>query len=222
MKPIIRWTVGPKKYLCDDLILRKSIKNFQLIYGDKFEYFLCFNGRNESEFFDIKNVNFYQQSHIKNMDVPKGVSWKLYPPRLNIKTHEIFIDHDLIIIDKIDKILNFVENKNHFIYSRSLHRNYGQFDSKVKPGFRLNSGLFGVPPNFNFVGIEEIKWDQYFDEQGFVASLLCQQKNLIEIPLSEIMICDGVELTRNVKGYHMVNNGQRENSWISFLKKTVL
>lgn len=220
-KPLVRWTVGPARSDVDDLILKRSVKNFRLLYGDSFDCVLCFNGRGVRDFEGLE-INTVEQSPVDGLPEPHGVVWKLYPPRLRPNSHEIFIDHDVVLVDRLPQIDAFLSRGDAFLYSESPpdSRNYGRFNALVKEGFRLNSGLFGVPPGFEFDFSLVGEWEDYFDEQGFVAASLCRKKNLVKVGLEDLWICDSEEIPR-AKGYHFVHDG-RDDSWLRFLRMATI
>ena len=221
-KPLIRWTIGPPACRHDCAILKRSIRNFLSLYGDQFDYLLCVNGRSLSEFDSINpKVKLMKQVPVLGCPNPKGCAWKLYPPRIRPESHEIFIDHDLVFVDVIEKVNDFLASKNSFIYAQSEFRNYGRFDGIVSKGFRLNSGIFGIPPGKSLDIASAGDWVEYFDDQGFIASIFCREKNLIRIDLEEIWICDKECMPKFAKGYHFVKD-RRDKSWLNFLRSTTI
>lgn len=221
-KPIVRWTVGPPRSKFDDLILRRSISNFRSIYGDIFDYVACLNGRPSSGLESL-GVELFVQEPVRGMPGPRHVAWKLYPPRLRPESHEIFIDHDVVILERIRKVDELLSSVDAFMCSSSSppNRNYGRFDLLIGEGFHLNSGLFGLPPHFNFDFGLVGEWSDYFDEQGFVAASLCHQTNLIRLGLDDIWICDGDSLPIATKGYHFVHE-RRDEMWKKFVRMTTI
>lgn len=221
-KPLVRWTVGPSGFRHDDLILHRSVCNFRRIYGDTFDYAICFNGRPRSEL-DGLGVDLVEQKPVGGMPEPHGVAWKLYPPRLRPHSHELFIDHDLVFVDRLPHIELFLSLPDSFVYTQCPVglRNYGAFESAIPEGFRLNSGLFGLPPGFSFDLSAVDSWGGYFDEQGFVASSICRQKSLIEVPIEDVWICDGDEMRWRAKAFHFVHD-KREEAWARFFKRAAI
>lgn len=167
-------------------------------------------------------VDVLEQAPVPGLPEPHGVAWKLYPPRLRPETHEIFIDHDVVLTKRLPQIDLFLSRADAFLYSESPSgaRNYGRFDALVERGFRMNSGLFGVPPGFRFDFSLVGEWRDYFDEQGFVAASLCRKKNLVKVGLDDLWICDGDEMPR-AKGYHFVHD-RREDMWRRFVRMTTI
>lgn len=220
-KPVVRWTAGPPRSRFDDAILRRSVIDFRKFYGDVFDCFLCLNGRDALGLDDLGAEVIIQKPTIGTLE-PKGVAWKLYPPRLRPESHEIFIDHDVVLVERIDAIEEFLASEDAFLYSGSspASRNYGRFGSLVDDGFHLNSGLFGLPPGFRFDFGLVGEWRDYFDEQGFVAASLCHRPNLIKVGIEDLWICDGDEIPK-AKGYHFVHD-RREEMWKRFIRMTTI
>lgn len=221
-RPIARWTVGPSRSRFDDLILRRSVTNFRLLYGDLFDCVLCVNGR-DAQGLENLGLEIVEQSQIQGLPSPRGVAWKLYPPRLRPHSHELFIDHDLVFVDRLPHIELFLSLSDSFVYTQCPVglRNYGAFESAIPEGFRLNSGLFGLPPGFSFDLSAVDSWVGYFDEQGFVASSICRQKSLIEVPIEDVWICDGDEIRWRAKAFHFVHD-KREEAWARFFKRAAI
>lgn len=96
-KPIIRWTIGGNVSQHGIDCLGNSINCWKDLYGDSFDYFLCYNN------IDVNKLNFgvnliNQHEHLNSLSIqPNSTAWKLYPPRISLQSHEIFIDNDLII-----------------------------------------------------------------------------------------------------------------------------
>ena len=154
---------------------------------------------------------------------PEGVAWKLYPPRLRPDAHEVFIDHDVVFVDRLSKIDRFLSRDDAFIYSQSFSESglYGRFRSSVTHGFRLNSGFFGLPPQFLFSLDGLPAWGDRHDEQGFVASMLCRQDDTIRVDLDELWICADDRLPMGAKGYHFCGSN-RDRSWPVFVGRTTI
>lgn len=221
-KALVRWTVGPADSKFDDAILRRSILNFRKIYGDRFDCVVCFNGR-ESSSLDSLGIHTLRQEPLKDSPEPEGVAWKLYPPRLRPEAHEIFIDHDIVFVERLSKIDRFLSTDDAFIYSQAFSENglYGRFRSSVTHGFRLNSGFFGLPPGFSFSMEGMPPWGDRHDEQGFVASMLCRRRNLIRVDLDELWICADERMPTTARGYHFCGTN-RDRSWPRFVGRTAI
>ena len=134
---------------------------------------------------------------------PVGVAWKLYPPRLDPLRHELFIDNDLILLRRIKEIDQFLAGDCTLLLGETS-RTYGRFDKFVPPGRCINSGLFGVPPDFSIKNYVDLyvgsSWEHNaraehtknvtFDEQGLVAFALLSYPRSVIIPATSITNCE--------------------------------
>lgn len=189
MKTIIRWTIGEVSdhgFAC----LKFSVKKVIEMYGRRnFEYFICHNGESESRLRPcVSGVGLLRQEEFTDsLPTPPGgsfgVSWKLYPPRIDLDAYEIFMDNDVVLHKKID----FEKYKDICFISEALKRSYGSFDGQIKGTLVMNSGLFGLPQGFDFslalsnaIAKFDVKWDNsYFEEQGLVAYVISNEKHVV-------------------------------------------
>ena len=219
-KPIIRWTIGNASKEGIDC-LKFSVKNIVRIYKKEFDYFICFNKINKDKIkwakdYNIKLVN--QEEYKKSLDTEPidHPCWKLYPPRLNIESYEIFIDNDLVIDRRLD--FNIFIKNNYFFISEAIKQSYGTMQKTIIKKPYLNSGLFGIPPGFDFreeinstIKKFNIKWtNSHFEEQAIVAYILIKNSCKI-ISLKEIYVCYD-EIKESNFGFHFVglNSGNKK------------
>ena len=221
MKPIIRWTIGNVSKL-GIKCLHTSVNLMLNIYGDKFDYYICHNSIDLNKIRKLERyARFIDQKKITDCLSIKPVEncccWKFYPPRINIKVHEIFIDNDLIIHEEMPAIEEFLKSDDLFMVTEGHQSYYGKFQNKIKKDFMICAGFFGLPPNFNFSKhlnenfnilkewksasyMEKVlktkiltldEWDkrnlEWFDEQGLMAFIL-QNKKLKVVPMSEVQL----------------------------------
>lgn len=199
MKPLVRWTIGGNVHDLGVECLRLSIKSLKKVYGSLFDYVICFNNLSEKNLQTLAkfDTSLYEQVEDEEMEYKaQGVAWKLYPPRLRYGSHEIFIDNDLIIYERSEIIEKFLENENETIASQG-YGYYGKYEKHIKTQIHLNSGFFGIGPNFKFG--EHIKyyqsqdtvkdWENYFDEQGLVAACLFNNSFCKIITMEDISHC---------------------------------
>lgn len=231
MNPLARWIIGPVKPN-GFKVLRVAVENFRNLYP-QFDLLICHNQLNDNEihFLESLQVPLYQQSYTDQFCEPKGVAWKLYPPRMRAESHEIVMDNDLVLIEKIPQIETFLSETNHVLYYEAARRDYGCFNKFVPTQVVLNSGIYGMPPDFNLhskiqnlfiqAGIKEwtnsCNQGRYtWDEQGIVAAALSNHKNLIKIDLTQITNCE-LDLTKG-QGYHFVgiNRYTKHKPWIEW------
>lgn len=186
LKPLLRWVIGPMSYYGLKLF-KITVKRIKKIYGNKFDYLICHNNNiNISDLLDL-NVNFFDQSKLRANSKKYDVSWKLFPIRLRKSSHELVIDSDILVINKISQIDIFLQSSNHSLVYEGLYGNYGIYKEKIPINLKLNSGIYGMPPGFDF-HFTQREFSQ-FDEQGLICSHLIKKKyNLI--PLSIVPIID--------------------------------
>jgi hypothetical protein len=205
-KPIFRWTIGdvePDGFEC----LLESIHSFLSFYDC--EPVVCYNcpheriSQIESRLFPfVRFIN--QRDHINSCPVPPiGVSWKLYPPRLDRIRHELVIDNDIVLNRRVNQIDQFIFGCGTLLLGETS-RTYGRFDKHVPPDRCINSGLYGMPPGFDmqkFVSFyagsgwemnahAEHKQNKTFDEQGLVAFALLLNPYCVIIPHTTITNCE--------------------------------
>ncbi len=199
--------------------LKFSISIFKKIYGEKFRYIVCHNNCDTNLL--PQDIELIDQSKINKVSSKFGNVWKLVPPRLEIGTHEIFIDNDLIIYENIKQIGKFIESTNAAIATEALSNNQnsysnhlaGMFLKKDKEAPLINSGFFGIPPHFDLnAEIQKRhtgKWNGCFDEQGLVNLVLTECLDLEIIGLDQIWITDK-EFKIGKSGMHFVglNSGK--------------
>jgi len=150
------------------------------------------------------SIELFDQSHYaENAIPPKGVAWKLYPPRLFPDDHELCIDNDIVFLDPIQEIDRFYTGDCTLVLEGSS-RTYGRFERCVPVGYQINSGVYGMPPGFNlqkyidFFVREEWEENAYgqhaasktFDEQGLVAVSLLSYGKFVIIPQQTLTNCE--------------------------------
>lgn len=222
-KTIVRWTVGDvsdQGLAC----LRLSVRKFIEIYGrEHFRYFVCHNGISEKKL-DWLNGAIELLDQEKFTDTlpipPSGVSWKLYPPRIDLDAREVFIDNDLVLYKKID----LERMSNGCFISEAIRRVYGSFDTKIQSFVNMNSGFFGLSPGFDFqselsrtINEFNIDWrSSYFEEQGAVAYILHKKPHWIAM-MNEITVVNPDQFERGCLkskfGAHFIglNSGRHEH-----------
>jgi hypothetical protein len=220
-KPIWRWTLGP---VSDQgfYILKESVKKIKQTYGTTFQYVVCWNGLTPKQLDQLKQikVDLFQQMPDSLPYPPKNEMWKLYPPRLDMNVHEIVVDNDIVIFDKIPIIDQFLESNFNLLYE-GLHRSLGSYDRYVPPGLRINSGIYGVPPGFDLkAGILHLLsndktpgWKDRFDDQGIIAHVLTKNGNFQILRQSTVPILEPqmVAPKTGCQGMHFVFANRMES-----------
>jgi len=229
-KPLVRFTIGSVTKFGFDC-LKRAIKQIQKLYPC--DITVCFNCDKKHVKYLKKELNvflFDQSVHLNDDLTPMGVAWKLYPPRLDINRHEIIIDNDIILESTIDEIDDFLSCDDHCLMLQGISRTYGRFEKHVPANLMINSGLFGLPPGFDFATYVKNhagnNWEENatgihsesvtFDEQGLVALILSNQKHFL-IPNTTITNCER-KLMRG-KGMHFIglNRWKRHEPYSEWL-----
>ena len=214
---VARWTIGPttpEGLKCLEL----SIESFLSLY-DAYPV-LCYNCCNANLgpiLEKFQHLELLDQTKIISEIKPIGVAWKLHPTRVYPDSHEISIDNDIVFNERIPEIDEFFKGNGTLLLEGSS-RNYGRFEKHVPKGFRINSGIYGMPPGFNLqkyfdfylgaMGQWEInafgehKQNKTFDEQGFVATALLNSPKFAIIPESTVTNCERHLI--NGKGCHFI------------------
>jgi len=220
MKPLMRWTLGDSVSQEGIDCLQQSISSIKKLYNDKFDFVICHSGDNVNDL-QLGNVSFFDQRKATNSLTikPFKTSWKLYPPRLRINSHEIFIDNDVVLYERHPIIDNFLSND--FIFcTEAAYRRYGIYDSLVKSNDNLNTGFFGLPPHFDFAAKLNKRiignWQTWFDEQGLVSSIFVESEEFHLVSLSDVWVC--ADYFRWGKyGIHFVGlNGGKTEYWKNY------
>lgn len=235
-KPILRWTVGN---VSDEGIecLKLSIKWICKIYGDTFDYYLCHNNIDLDKLNWIKNTSIKllnQHDYVSDLNINpmnNNPCWKLYPPRIDINRHEIFIDNDLIIYKRLPVIDKFLERNNLLFITEAIRRSNGSFDSIIKSTKNLNTGLFGLYPGFDLknrinetLNLKIIKtWSCHLDEQGLLAYIF-HNSDYELVTLDDIYVChQDYQYKIGKYGQHFVElNRQVTCHWITFLNSKLI
>ena len=219
-KPLARWTIGNSTKDGYDCLLL-SINSFLKFYD--IEIAICYNCDKKKLPIELNQFTLIdQKKHLQIGPNPKGVAWKLYPPRLDKNRHEISIDNDIVFNKRINQIDQFFYS-NTTLLLEDKRRTYGRFENHVPPGFNINSGIYGMPPGFDlesfiifYAGNEweknalyEHDKNETFDEQGLVALALLSNKDYIIIPKETITDCrdtivDGC-------GHHFIGLNREKN-----------
>jgi hypothetical protein len=211
---LFRWTIGnttPNGLLC----LKHSIKYIKKFFPEA-SYYVLYNDKKP----DVEGVTLIDQKQYQNSlpIPPQGCAWKLYPPRLNINAYEFFIDNDVIVTNPLKL------DTTKIILAKGKGQKFGYFNSWLPKKTTINSGLFGLPPEFNFhtkimttlalTGFKKWTTNQSskdpftFDEQGMVALILGKENH----QLVDLSILESHEpLVQNDIGYHFVQLNRVEN-----------
>lgn len=207
MKPLIRWTIGgclPQGLA----VLRESILRTMAAFGrDSFDWMVCYNNMERSDLEFVQHISprisLYEQSWkecaipdyqatIKDADgtvshkceIRGGSLWKLCPARLREESHEIILDNDIVFQTMPRQIRSFLERDDTTLLLEEYLSFLGRYTPFFDEGAAYNSGLIGLPPDFDFGGELLKAWKtlgsfrnlSYADEQGLVTFVLKQSK----------------------------------------------
>ena len=202
---VARWTIGPVSEAGLEC-LSLSVASFILHHPDT-KIVICHNcpaNNLEDIVARFPHATLIDQSEYLESDIPPmGVAWKLYPPRLFPDAYELCIDNDIVFVDQIKEIESFYSG-DHTLLLEGSTRNYGKFEQHVPAGYCINSGVYGMPPGFNFQKYLRFyvtsNWEQNafgphaasktFDEQGIVALSLLSYGKFIIIPETTLTNCE--------------------------------
>lgn len=189
-KPLFRITVGPVKEFGVSL-LRKSVRLIKKNYPEA-DIVVCYNQIDPAILGSIEKVN--QADFADSLPyTPKKECWKLYPPRLRLNSHEIVMDNDILLFRRVPEIDEFLSSHRPLLFEGRF-RVYGKYENLVPQPFAINSGIFGLPPRFDFQQAiktfcsndTEKAWTQWCDDQGVVGGILLKLDPIL-IKLESVM-----------------------------------
>lgn len=235
-KPILRWTVGnvsDQGLLC----FRMAVKKLFRLYEDTFDYYCLHNSIdvNRLQFLKDYPITFIDQtSHKNDLDLPaveKNPCWKLYPSRLDINRQEIFLDNDLILYRRLPAIDRFLSGESSFFITEAVARSYGAFNRINKRHHKINTGLFGIPPEFDFAAelnatVKKVNlpnWYTHLDEQGCVANIF-EQRKFEFVTLDQVYVCHpDFPYKVGQYGQHFVTLNRKPTAhWQTFLRSNMI
>jgi hypothetical protein len=227
MRSIIRWSLGPVRKAGLET-LRLSVGMAKRLFPD-FD-FLIYHNQLEKHHLDfiktlgVELLDCNEATAILKPTPGYNVHWKLLPPRVRPEAHEIVLDND-VLLRRIPKPMSlFLESDGHALVCEGLHHLFGSFDQSLPRDVHINSGIFGLPPGFDFenkcreaaatIGLK--KWTNWFDEQGMVAAVLSGMPHYT-IPLSSVAIIEPTGRIRDCDGYHFVHVNYKDHpAWQQF------
>lgn len=195
MRPLWRWTIGEVSPL-GWAIFSESLRLAPKIYPE-FDFVICHNQLSARRRAQLEEFGLPMLEQTEGMTVVghrdvstcKDFAWKIIPPRLRIDSHELWVDNDLIIRDRIPAI-EFWLTKRTGIVSRGFSSLYGRFADRIGPSVDCCAGFFGLPPHFDFrAKIIELCEGQpllEFDEQGLVVYVVSTMPDYIVVPYADL------------------------------------
>ena len=235
IKPLLRWTFGGANLHKRAFnILNLSVKNAIKIYGERFDYIICYNGLNDNQIDEIKSLGIelrYQHPFINGIgNKRRNTLWKHCPPRLRPLAHELQIDSDVVLEKELPEIEMFLQRDNHFLVAEGNTNSYGIFKNEISHHLQLNAGIFGVPPYFDMqkIILNKLKNNKRIGnlrpcgEQGLSVTIATQNP-FITIPITTITLSYYDEpLQRGSCGTHFIgaNYAKNHRGWSRYLKIT--
>ncbi len=260
MKPIFRWTLGPTLSQGREILIESVKRTTKALGIDRFNWIICYNQLSKEIVDELKiaikdyPVEFYEQQwrDCPIQDEEKwhnprredgsfnfhgnsigGSLWKVVNSRMQLDTHEIIMDNDLVILKQIPAIEEFLSQNDKVLMLEEPILFYGRYAKflKSKPPY-FNSGLMGLPPGYDFG--KEIKriWEWHgklqnltqADEQGLLG-LVMQQKPSIGIKKEIVVEILGRDFSAKINGdeyaIHFVQSNRMPNhrGWKSYGEK---
>lgn len=180
-RPLFRITLGPV-HEWGLAILKKNIKFLRKNYPEV-DLVVCYNQIEADKLKDLDVIKIDQSQYYHSLNFePQAEQWKIYPPRLRYEAHEIVFDNDILIFQRVPEIDEFLTSNKPLLFEGRV-RVFGKYESKVPKGVFINSGIFGLPPYFDFKSkindfckddIEK-RWTTWGDDQGVIAGVLSQE-----------------------------------------------
>ncbi len=244
-KPLWRWTCGGCTSQGIDILKESIFRTMRAIGENNWDWMICYNGLLPSVVIDLEEyvrgfpITLHEQSWndcpiddhpwspIKedgsieiNGDHCGGTLWKVCPPRMRPDAHEVIMDNDLIFMKKLPIIDTFLKANKTLILEEPI-RYYGRFDYLVPKGQKINSGLMGLPPGFDFGERIKTAWQKHgkvkkisqADEQGLLMYVLQAYPNL-RISKEEVRqfgAFDPLRMLGNEDSYHFVQANRTTN-----------
>jgi hypothetical protein len=228
MNPLIRWTMGNVSEAGWEC-LSESTRLLPQIYPE-FDYVICYNSMEQKSLSKTKDglkrlksfgIDLYEQKE-EDLKIPhkfnkaKKVNnhcWKLCPTRLRPDGHELWIDNDIVIMDRIPEVDDWLTKDVPIISTSYGQEQYGRFRPMNN---NCCAGFFGLPPNFDFQTklLESCNGPlDGFDEQGLVVSIVTREEGWIPIHTWNLNQTGWfARFTMECPGYHFIRLNTGTNS----------
>ena len=179
-------------------ILAESLVRTPIALGpSRFDWVISFNGTNPHIVEYLRNLAKLSSVPIRivvqdaatcPLPLPQPLlgMWKTCPPRLNIDTHEIICDNDIVFVQQSNPIQEFIDGTRAMMAIDTV-RFFGKLDHLHPSGEKWNSGLIGLPPGYDFGRELKRSWDScgqpnhmgYGEEQSLITHVLKKQNPII-------------------------------------------
>ncbi len=249
-KPLFRFTVGATTQQGLDILEESVFRTMRALGETNWDWMICYNNLNstQQEFLKYivqgRPISLYPQSwtscpvddHIWSPVKPDGsievdgsncggTMWKVCPARLRYDSHEIIMDNDIIILKQLPQIEQFLSSIKRTLILEEPIRYYGRYANLISFDDRMNSGIIGLPPNYDFGKEIRKSWEENSkhtritqeDEQGLLTYTLQKQPN-IRIPkedVRELLADDSPRTITNENGIHFcqANRTDEHKTW---------
>jgi hypothetical protein len=185
---IIRWTFGetlnrPTSLQAFDMLecgvafasvlfpnARKIISYNSLKSSKSLEKLKCI-AQNNVELIESTSPDFRKVVSTKNS------FWKYYPKRYDINKYELILDNDVILWDLPETITNWLNSNGLLINTDWNGSYYGIYNKDIPKETKLNAGIIGYPPDFDFILPDYSELTDYFhSEQGYIVKTFMESK----------------------------------------------
>lgn len=142
-----------------------------------------------------------------------GSFWKICPPRISLNSHELVCDNDVIIQRPSEELERFFFEEKTLVSEDHIF-SLGKYTNFLDRPY--NSGLYGLPPNFDFGQALLNAWRDTGsmcpllsrDEQGLISLVLTMHKNgFIAIPNKKICMAFDEGLPISAEYRSEIENG---------------
>lgn len=256
-RPLFRWIIG--NCLPQGIeILSESIETTTKCLGlHNWDWAICYNGITKEEVIGLNEiidgrpisliaqnwqtcpVNDECQSPRRNdgsyeYDGKRcgGTMWKVCPARMRMDSHEIIMDNDIVVLNKLPQIDEWLSQEEKTLILEEPIRFYGRYDHLFPQNEPfLNSGFIGLPPGYDFGNEILNNWKEHgslnklsqADEQGLLVYTLNQMPNIRikSTEIIEILHRDmNYDLTLKEFGIHFTQANRMPNhpSWKKYKK----
>lgn len=157
----------------------------------------------------------------------EGTAWKLLPVRMFAGMHELSLDNDCVLWDVPRAMRAWMDVDDRTLMAADTERCLGQFQGDARVAVAINSGIRGLPPEFDLEDalraslLEKpgVVLTSELDEQGLQAAALHRDGPALVVGLDEVSICSpfwprNPELGRC--GAHFVGLNSRHIPWDYF------
>ncbi len=230
----IRWTIGDVSDRGFEA-LRLSVWGCWRIFGHGARYIIGLNSISIAEAQNRTGVlpapvrwlqtdqaipGFLYSTTDKNM--AQGVVWKMAPLRLFPESFELSLDNDCILWAMPSAMQDWLNDSNSCLLAADVTAAFGAF-SDVCDKTPLNSGIRGLPPNFDLeaalkdvLARNPVVLRSELDEQGLSVAALTSAKKTHVISVQEVTICSPFPphvAKLGESGAHFVGANCRDLPW---------